>query len=250
MKTICSLIMLIIAVSSYAQPTPWYGEIPAYSKKAAVYRGLASSESTITSRGASRGKIVMVPSAEAETIQQAVYLRPTSIVVSPGKYDENVFIPSYVSVTIRAEIPGTVIIDGGMNGNTIHLDIEASVVLENLIIQNSQAKRYYDTAAVFGWGAVSITMTGCTVFTASIGVSTSYASTFLAGNRIIGLNDDAVGALITYHSGARVFDTLFANLLTGIDTRNALQDIQPVSRCQGNCGDSNSYTHVASTYLQ
>lgn len=251
MKTICTLIIMLLSASSFAQSTPWYGQIPSYNKKVVVSpRNIMSSESTVTNRGTVRGKIITVPSEEAGTIQEAVNLRPTTISVSPGKYDENIFIPSYMSVTIRPEIPGTVIIDGGTNGNTIYLNPEASVVLENLIILNSQSKKYYDTAAVFGWGGVNIAMTGCTVFTASIGVSNSYASTFLAGNRIIGLNDDAVGALITYHSGARVFDSLFANLLVGIDTRNALQDVQPVIRCQGNCGDSNSYTRVASTYLQ
>jgi hypothetical protein len=250
-KTICTLFLMLITVSVFAQSPTWYGQIPAYTRKSTFStRSFVNNESAVTTRGTIRGKIVTVPSEEAGTIQEAVNLRPSTISLSPGKYDENIFIPSYMSVTIRPEIPGTVIIDGGTNGNTIYLNPEASVVLENLIILNSQSKKYYDTAAVFGWGGVNIAMTGCTVFTANIGVSSSYASTFLAGNRFIGLNDNAVGALITYHSGAKVFDSLFANLLIGIDTRNSLNDIQPVIRCQGNCGDSNSYTRVASTYLQ
>jgi hypothetical protein len=129
-KTICTLFLMLITVSVFAQSPTWYGQIPAYTRKSTFStRSFVNNESAVTTRGTIRGKIVTVPSEEAGTIQEAVNLRPSTISLSPGKYDENIFIPSYMSVTIRPEIPGTVIIDGGTNGNTIYLNPEASVVL-------------------------------------------------------------------------------------------------------------------------
>jgi hypothetical protein len=201
---------------------------------------------------------VIVPSRQYPTIQSALNVE-CKIKIRPGVYNENLQVfPHQCITSIRAEHPGTVIINGGRQGNTVSLWTEAEVVLENLILINNQQFGNYDTAAVQGWGGVGFKILNCKIFSRSVGLGTSYASYVSVMNtEFIGLADDAIG-IATYlnnplgqNVGVRLYDNLFVSLGKGI-YHYELHDpnVQTLSRCQTGhgCTDSNQYSDVAILY--
>lgn len=237
------------AQSRMASANAYDWRIPAFEARTAAN---TSSEDRSIHR---RSRIISVPSADYPTIQSAIGAAPI-IEVAPGVYRENIHLANSVSATIRAKIPGSVIIDGGDTANTIDLAIYATVRLENLTLINTRPRQYYDTATVFGWGGVAFTISNCTIYSKSIGVSSSYAFyTTIVNSKFIGLADDAVGAMTSLqapigpNSGTRLFDNHFMSLDTGIYHYDIGSSVRLI-RCQGReCSDSNRYSDVNTPYF-
>ncbi len=172
-------------------------------------------------------RVVIVPSNEFPTIQSAIGSAET-ILVRPGVYHENIHING--TTTIRALFPRSemfpwlaTVIDGGTTGNTISLNTYSRVTLQDLYIINVQPRSYYSTAAVFGWGGVAFSIKNCSIKSASIGLSSSYAFfTNVKDTTFIGGGADTVGAMISLQDflgdnfGARIENSSFRNLTTGV----------------------------------
>lgn len=212
------------------------------------------------------GQVLHVPQG-CGTIQQAVdtatpvvgyaQLGPlTTVVISPGVYNEHVNIPMGVNLLITSAVfptedPATQVIVNGDTTSAFSIGENATVTLQAVTVKSDQEYANYGSATVFAEFSHIVVLESVTIHTKAIGLSANYTDgTRLENSRIIGDGSpDTIGAGL-YHQnapgrdnyGSRVYNSVFENLAKGIYRCSGSDnpDLSPDSSST----DSNTYLNT------
>lgn len=197
---------------------------------------------------------VTVP-GDFPTIQAAVNVS-SSVIVSPGVYNENIVIPDTGGVvTIKARNPGTVVINGGSLGSTIRVGTYGQVDLQGLVITNDQDLDY-NSAAVYGYGLVRVSVSDCTIISRGSGVTTTYGvSTTVQRTSFTGTGPNSIGVMVNLsfaldtYQGARILNNSFQDEWVGIYHYDIYDYITLTRSTNRRSTDSNRYSNVLTPYF-